>query len=65
MWTRRILASLGIIGGSFGSVLTLLVAFGVDISPDQHTAIQGVVSLVLLALGVLVGNDTIVASREE
>lgn len=63
MTMRSGLAALGIIVGGIGAILSLLIAFGVDITPDQHTAIVSVVSLLLLALGALLGQDQIVELR--
>ncbi len=48
----KILAALGIIVGGLGSILSLLVAFGVDVTPDQHEALASVSGLLLLVLGV-------------
>lgn len=47
----KALAALGIAVGGLDSILQLLVAFGVHITPDQHTAIGAVSGLVLLFLG--------------
>lgn len=38
--------TVGVIGAAVGAVLTLLIAFGVDLTEDQTTAILGVVSTV-------------------
>ena len=48
--TNKLVAVLGVVVGGIASVLTLLTAFGVDITPDQHTAIQSVAGLVLLVV---------------
>ena len=48
----KLLAALGIIIGGADAIFSLLVAFGVEITPDQHTAIVSVSSLLLLVLGV-------------
>jgi hypothetical protein len=53
----RIGATLSIIAGGFASIMQLLVAFGVNISPDQHTAIGAVVGLMLLVSGVWLHPD--------
>ena len=45
------MALLGIIVGGLSSILELLVAFGIDLSPDRQTAISAVAGLVLLAVG--------------
>lgn len=47
----KIIALVGIVVGGIGTVLALLEAYGLDISPAQEEAIAGVASLVLLALG--------------
>lgn len=47
----RIVALLGIVVGGLASVFELLVAFGVDISADQQTAIAAVAGLVLALVG--------------
>jgi hypothetical protein len=49
---NKIVAALGILIGGAGSIFALLVAFHVNITPDQWTAIVAVVSLSLTALGV-------------
>ena len=49
---NNLFAALSILIGGLGTVLTLLVAFGIHITPDQHTAIIGVGSLALLIVGV-------------
>lgn len=49
--TSKILASATLITGLVTAILTLLTAFGVTITPDQHTAIQGVVAGVLVVAG--------------
>jgi hypothetical protein len=48
----KILAALAIVLGGAESIFGLLVAFGVNITPDQHTAIVAVGGLLLLILGV-------------
>lgn len=48
----KLFAALGIAVGGIATVLQLLVAFGVNITPDQHTAIGATAGLVLLILGV-------------
>lgn len=48
----KLLAALGIIVGGADAVFALLVAFGVNITPDQHTALVSVGGLLLLVLGV-------------
>lgn len=49
---QHVLSALGILIGGLGTILSLLVAFGVDITPDQHTAILAVGSLLLLIVSV-------------
>lgn len=48
----HILPTATIIVGGLGTILTLLIAFGVNLSPDQHTALEGAAALLLLVLGV-------------
>lgn len=48
----HILPTATIIVGGLGVILTFFIAFGVNITPDQHTAIEGLAGLVLLILGV-------------
>ncbi len=48
----KVLAALAIIVGGLDSILQLAVAFGVHVTPDQHTAIAAVSGLLLLVLGV-------------
>ena len=48
----KVFAALGIIVGGLDSLLNLAVAFGVHVTPDQHTAIASVSGLLLLVLGV-------------
>ena len=45
-------AALSILVGGLGTVLSLCVAFGVEITPDQHSALLAVGSLALLVVGV-------------
>jgi hypothetical protein len=54
---ERIGATLSIIAGGFASIMQLLVAFGVNISPDQHTAIGAVIGLMLLISGIWLHPD--------
>ncbi len=60
----KLFSALTILVGGAGTILSALVAFGVDITPDQHTAIIAVGSLLLLVAGVWmhpsipVGNTT-------
>jgi uncharacterized membrane protein len=48
----KIVAALGILVGGLAVVFELLVAFGVNVSADQQTAIAAVAGLVLSILGV-------------
>lgn len=65
MWQKQVMAIAAILAGGAGSILSLLVAFGVDISPDQHTAIVAVLSLLVLCLGVVTGQEVVVQMRRE
>ena len=47
----KVLAALGIIVGGADAVFSLLVAFGANITPDQHTAIVAVSGVLLAVLG--------------
>lgn len=47
----KLLAILAILVGGADAIFSLLVAFGVNITPDQHTAIGAVAGLLLLVLG--------------
>jgi formate-dependent nitrite reductase membrane component NrfD len=49
--STKVLSVLSVIVGGLGVILTALVAFGVNVSPDQHTAIVGLGSLLLLVVG--------------
>lgn len=49
----KLLANATLLTGAVTAVLTLLVAFGVNISPDQHTAILGAVAVVVSIIGAL------------
>lgn len=48
----KVMAALAIVVGGASSIFSLLTAFGVNISPDQHTAIVAVAGVALLVLGV-------------
>ena len=48
----KILAALAIVVGGIDTVLTVLTAFGVDLSDTQRGAIGGLASLLLLVVGV-------------
>ena len=47
----KLLSSLAIVAGGADAVFSLLVAFGVNVTPDQHTAIVAVSGVVLAVLG--------------
>jgi len=49
---NKVMAALAILVGGLDAVLQLGVAFGVHVTPDQHTAIGSVAGLALLVLGV-------------
>lgn len=51
--SAQILGALAVIVGGLGTILSLLIAFGVNISPDQHTAIIAAGSLLLLIVGAV------------
>lgn len=59
----KILAVLGVLVGGAGVVLSLLVAFGVNITPDQHTAIVAVASLLLTVVSAWLHPDIPVGNR--
>lgn len=63
--SQHIVSALGILVGGLGTVLSLLVAFGVNITPDQHTAIIAVGSLLLLILGVFLNPSIPLGSTSE
>lgn len=52
MLSDKIVAAIGILVGGIAVIFELLVAFGVNITPDQQTAIAAVAGLVLSVLGV-------------
>jgi uncharacterized membrane protein len=49
----KLLANVSLLTAAVTAALTLLVAFGVNISPDQHTAILGAITAVLAIFGAL------------
>lgn len=59
----KVLAVLSVLVGGAGVILTALVAFGVNITPDQHTAIVGLGSLLLLVVGAWVHPDIPVGAK--
>jgi hypothetical protein len=50
--SANIVGSLSILVGGIGVILSLLIAFGVNITPDQHTAIEAFGALLLLIAGL-------------
>ena len=61
--TTKILAVLGVLVGGLGVILTALVAFGVNVSPDQHTAIIGLGSLLLAIVSAYLHPNIPVGNR--
>jgi hypothetical protein len=53
----KIIANATLLTGLVTAFLALLVAFGVDITPDQHTAILGAVGAIVSLLGALAHPD--------
>jgi uncharacterized membrane protein len=49
---NKVVAALGIVVGSIAVIFELLVAFGVNITSNQQTAIAAVAGVVLAVLGV-------------
>lgn len=49
---EKIVATAGIVVGALGSLVQLLVAFGINVSPDQHTAMASVGGVLLMVMGV-------------
>lgn len=49
---NTLLASASALSGLVVAGLTLATAFGATITPDQHTAIEGLVAAVLVILGL-------------
>ncbi|UFU03423.1 hypothetical protein LQF12_02095 [Ruania suaedae] len=53
--TREPAAIIGAIGTAVGAILALLVAFGIDVTEEQQTAILGVVAAVgPIVVGLLI-----------
>lgn len=50
----KVVANATLLIGLLDEVVTLLIAFGVHVTPDQHTAITGVLGGVLTIVGLLV-----------
>lgn len=48
----KLLAVLGVILGSAATFLSVAVAFGAHITPDQHTALLSVVGVLTTILGL-------------
>jgi hypothetical protein len=63
--SARILGVLSVIVGGLGSILSLLIAFGVDVTPDQHTAIVAAGSLLLLIVGAMLHPDVPVGIKAD
>lgn len=61
----KLVASASVILGLVTSLLTLASAFGLHITPDQHTAIQGVIAAALTVLGLWFHPDVPVGTTEE
>jgi cytochrome c biogenesis protein CcdA len=51
-YMSKVVAALGILVGGLAVVFELLVAFGINVTPDQQTAIAAVAGVVLTILGV-------------
>ena len=63
--SSQILGTLSILVGGIGVILALLIAFGVDITPDQHTAIESAGALLLLVAGLWLHPNVPVGSTIE
>jgi hypothetical protein len=61
----KVLAAFTILVGGAAAIFSLLTAFGVSISPDQHTAIVAVAGLVLLVAGVWFHPDIPVGEQKK
>jgi hypothetical protein len=48
----KLVAVLGILLGAGATILSVLVAFGVNITPDQHTALLAAGGVLLTILGL-------------
>lgn len=59
----KVVAALGILIGGAATIFELLVAFGVNITADQQTAIAAVAGLVLTVLGVWFHPSTPVGNK--
>jgi hypothetical protein len=55
--SARFVTIVGILVGATATILQLLVAFGIDITPDQQTAIAAVAGVVLLVVSALFSPD--------
>ena len=55
--SNRVLAVLGIIVGGIATICEALVAFGVEITPDQQTAIASIAGIVLMVVSALLHPD--------
>lgn len=50
--SNKLVAALGILVGGLATIFQLCVAFGVNISPDQQTAIASVAGLALTIVSI-------------
>ena len=48
--TDKLVALLGVLVGGLASLFELLVAFGINVTPDQQTAIAAVAGVALVAV---------------
>jgi hypothetical protein len=55
--SARFVTIVGILVGGTATILQALVAFGVDLSPDQQTAVGAVAGIVLLIVSALFSPD--------
>jgi hypothetical protein len=55
--STKLLAVLGIVLGSGATILSIAVAFGVNITPDQHTAILAGFGVLMTILGLWLHPD--------
>lgn len=49
---NALLASTSAISGLVVAILTVATAFGAHITPDQHTAIEGLIAALLVIVGL-------------
>ena len=62
--TTKLLAVLAILLGAGATILSVAVAFGVHLTPDQHTAIMSVFGVLTTILGLWLHPDVPVGSTE-